>query len=624
MDAGVSQKATIAAFAVLAVFAVPASPQAPAWRQIGNTSLVAGLASPAGGPVDRIWFTPDGALHALLPSGLLFISRNGESWRPGAAEAPPAAESDIAPPEPNALVRAAGSAWYAAGKHLWRSTDRGRTWSNLTALGSRSILGGRIRDVAVDPGNRERIAVAAETGVWISSDGGRSWNGMNEGLPALAVRRIVTAPAGSRGVRIAVEQEGRLEEYEWYPGQRMGWFPSSGDAVAREERLRQRWSEELNARITAVSEAAGALYLGDASGRLLASSDEGRTWRISQPAGAGAVLRIWTEAGDRNFALAALAQGDADAPRLLRTLNGGGFWDDLTANLPQGDVYGVAADRDTGALYAATAAGLYVTFADLRAPGPATAWQPLGAGLPRNAVRDVRLDESGNTLLAAVDGYGVFAAPAPHRRRAPRLVHSADFSQRPAAPGALMTVVGARVSAASANAEPAPVLAAEEGESQIQLPFELNGASVQVTVEAGQQRYSFGLPLASAAPAILVDRDGTPMLLDADSGAPIELMNPARGGMVLEILMSGLGRVTPSWPAGLPAPLENPPAVAAPVRVWLGGVELQVQRATLAPGYAGFYVVRAELPALLDEGIHELVVEAGGVRSNPVRVYAVP
>jgi uncharacterized protein (TIGR03437 family) len=82
--------------------------------------------------------------------------------------------------------------------------------------------------------------------------------------------------------------------------------------------------------------------------------------------------------------------------------------------------------------------------------------------------------------------------------------------------------------------------------------------------------------------------------------------------------------VTPSWPAGLPAPLENPPAVAAPVRVWLGGVELQVQRATLAPGYAGFYVVRAELPALLDEGIHELVVEAGGVRSNPVRVYAVP
>jgi len=574
--------------------------------------------------VDRLWFTPDGALYAALPSGLVFVSRNGESWQPSAAEAPPAPEFDATAPEPNAVVRAAGPAWYAAGKHLWRSTDRGRTWSNLTALGTRSILGGGIRDFAVDPANPERIAVAGETGVWISSDGGRSWSGLNEGLPALAVRRIVAAPAGSRGVRIAVEQEGRLEEYEWYPGQRMGWFPSADETVSREERLLRRWSEQLNARITAVSEAGGTIYLGDESGRLLASFDEGRTWRIAESAGAGAVLRIWTDPGDRNFALAALAQGGSDAPRLLRTLNGGAFWDDLTANLPRGDVYGVAADRQTGALYAATAAGLYFTFADLRAPAPATAWQPLGAGLPRGAVRDVRLDEAGNTLLAAVEGYGVFAAPAPHRRRAPRLVHSADLGERPAAPGALMTVIGARVSAASANAEPAPVLASDEAESQIQLPFELTGALVRVTVEAGQQRYSFGLPVASAAPAILVDRDGTPMVLDADSGAPIELMNPARGGMTLEILMSGLGRVTPSWPAGLPAPLENPPAVIAPVRAWLGGVELRVERATLAPGYTGFYVVRAELPALLDEGIHELVVEAGGIRSNPVRVYAVP
>jgi len=64
--------------------------------------------------------------------------------------------------------------------------------------------------------------------------------------------------------------------------------------------------------------------------------------------------------------------------------------------------------------------------------------------------------------------------------------------------------------------------------------------------------------------------------------------------------------------------------VEAPVRAWLGSVPLAVRRAILAPGYAGFYLVEAELPALLDEGIHELVVEAGGIRSNPVRIYAVP
>jgi uncharacterized protein (TIGR03437 family) len=236
----------------------------------------------------------------------------------------------------------------------------------------------------------------------------------------------------------------------------------------------------------------------------------------------------------------------------------------------------------------------------------------------------VRLDDGGLTLLAAVEGHGVFAAPAPHRRRAPRLVHSADLSSRPAAPGALMTLVGARAAAATAGGRTAPVLDAGEEQSQIQLPFELTGASVEVALQVGAQRMAFGLALAPASPAILVDRDGTPMVLDADTGAPVELMNPARPGMTLQVLMSGLGRVEPSWPAGLPAPAENPPAVAAPVRAWLGTVPLEVRRATLAPGYAGFYLVEAELPALLDEGIHELIVEAGGIRSNPVRVYAVP
>lgn len=187
-----------------------------------------------------------------------------------------------------------------------------------------------------------------------------------------------------------------------------------------------------------------------------------------------------------------------------------------------------------------------------------------------------------------------------------------------------MTLVGARAASAAAGGRPAPVLDSGEEQSQIQLPFELTGASVAVSVETGARRLAFGLTLAPASPAILVDHEGTPMVLDADTGAPVELMNPARPGMTLQILMSGLGRVEPSWPAGLPAPLENPPAVTTPVRVWLGGVPLEVRRATLAPGYVGFYLVEVELPALLDEGVHELSVEAGAVRSNAVRIYAVP
>lgn len=625
MDAGVSRTATFLLLAALATDAPAAQGQSWPWRRIGNTSLVAGQASTAGGPAERVWFGPSAMLFAQLPDGRVYSLNGAGEWISAeGARAPEIQAAGSAAPEPDARVISAAAVRYAGGRHVWRSDDGGVSWKNVTAWAGGTLLGGAVRDLAADPGNAERLAVAADSGVWLSHDGGRSWMGLNDGLPSLAVRRILAAPAGSRGVRIAVERGGRLEAFEWYPGQRLGWFPAAGDPLEREESLRQRWSLELGAEITAIGEAGGALYLGDARGRLFSSADEGRTWRSFEAPGAGAVLHIWTDAPDGSAALAALASGGEDAPRLLRTLNGGAWWDDLSAGLPPGSVHAVAADRDTGAVYAATDAGLFWTVGNLRNPAPATPWQRAGTGLPQAAVRGVRLDDSGLTLLAAVEGHGVFAAPAPHRQRAPRLVHSADLASRPAAPGALMTLVGARAASAAAGGRPAALLDASEDQSQIQLPFEITGASVSVSVETGARRLQFGLALAPASPAILVDHEGTAMILDADTGAPIELMSPARPGMTLQILMTGLGRVTPSWPAGLAAPFDHPPAVEAPVRVWLGSIPLEVRRATLAPGYAGFYLVEAELPALLDEGIQELTVEAGGIRSNPARIYAVP
>ena len=98
-------------------------------------------------------------------------------------------------------------------------------------------------------------------------------------------------------------------------------------------------------------------------------------------------------------------------------------------------------------------------------------------------------------------------------------------------------------------------------------------------------------------------------------------MNPLRGGMAIQILATGLGRVTPEWPAGLPAPASNPPRVAAEVKVTIDGVALEEVEARLAPGYVGFYLIEARLPAMLDSGPAELRVQAGGSLSGPVRVY---
>ena len=92
----------------------------------------------------------------------------------------------------------------------------------------------------------------------------------------------------------------------------------------------------------------------------------------------------------------------------------------------------------------------------------------------------------------------------------------------------------------------------------------------------------------------------------------------------MKILATGLGKVTPSWPTGVPAPLDDPPAVVVPVKVLLDGAPLQVARATLAPGYVGFYVVEAQLPALTNAGAAELHLSADGQESNRVQIVIEP
>jgi uncharacterized protein (TIGR03437 family) len=241
------------------------------------------------------------------------------------------------------------------------------------------------------------------------------------------------------------------------------------------------------------------------------------------------------------------------------------------------------------------------------------------------AANDVTLNDAGNQLFVAVEGYGVWATTAPHRRRDPRLVNAADFSARPAAPGSLLSVIGALVRSATAGQSRVPVLAATEQESQIQVPFDVSGAALALTLETGAPApLRLGLPLRPASPAIFVDRDGAAMLLDADSGVLLDALKTARAGTRVEILAAGLGRVRPDWPAGLPAPLENAPQVVAPVRVLLDRVPVEVTRATLAPGYVGFYLVEFTVPEIVNAGPAELYLEADGQASNRVRIYLEP
>jgi uncharacterized protein (TIGR03437 family) len=621
-----------AAVLALTVAAVAAAQSAPDWRRVGGSSVELSLAAPATGPVRDVWFSPTGnVLLARTFSGKIFQTQDFETWAaadPTAEPPRPITASAARLPEPGATVIQAPrnpARTYALGRQLFRSDDAGRTWENLTAYRSNAIIGTGQHSLAISPADPDQLVVANDYGVWRSMDGGMSWNGLNLLLPNLAVRRILATPVGASGTRVAADSLGALE----LPPGGSVWqaADAAGGSADPEATLRLRFSPVIGAELTAVSQVGRFIYAGGRDGRIWYSIDSGATFRETpMPQGAsGPVERLFVDPVEPRVALAALA---GRAGRVLRTTQFGNFWDVLDGNLPDAAVHSVTADRASGAIYVATDKGVFFGRADLEnSSSPAVNWVDLTARLPEAATAaatDVRLDPSAVQLYIALDGYGVYATAAPHRIGSLRIVNGGDFSARPAAPGSLLSVLGGRVTSADASGRSYPILSGSDTETQIQVPFDAVGPNVSLALRTGAGTVIRDLPVQPVSPAILISRDGAPMLWDADSGLPLDFRNPAHAGGRLQVWATGLGRVNPDWPAGMQAPLDSPPAVIAEVKATLDGNPLQVIRATLVPGYIGFYLVEVQLPAVVNAGTSELFISAAGQESNRVQLNLEP
>jgi uncharacterized protein (TIGR03437 family) len=187
----------------------------------------------------------------------------------------------------------------------------------------------------------------------------------------------------------------------------------------------------------------------------------------------------------------------------------------------------------------------------------------------------------------------------------------------------LLSVLGAHVTSARAGDTSAPVLATDASGTQIQVPFDAQGQSLSLALDSSRGRVLTGFPLRNVSPAIFIDPDGTPMILDGDSGVMLDASNPARSGSRIQILATGLGRVNPDWPTGTPGPAADAPRVVAPMRAYLDQTPIDVSRAVLAP-YIGFYLIEIQLPRIVNAGPAELYIEAEGQPSNRVRLYIQP
>ena len=139
-----------------------------------------------------------GVVLAGTEEGLFRSENGGKAWRLAGAAGFQAMHIEQSPKD--------SCMWLATtqGGGLFVSKDCGRSFENQGNLG----VGRNLYDIAFDPANPDRIAVAGwGFGVALSADGGRTWQFRNSGLPRTDVWSVAFDPAKPGRLYASVHEE---------------------------------------------------------------------------------------------------------------------------------------------------------------------------------------------------------------------------------------------------------------------------------------------------------------------------------------------------------------------------------------------------------------------------------
>ena len=171
----------------------------------GNTWV--SVALPAGKVASALTIPSSTRIYAGTVQGEIYrIDKSGASWSAPVALALPRAGfvSDILVDPTNANVIWATYSTAGAGGHVFRTTNGGTSWTNVSA-GLPPIP---VNSVEIDPANPNTAWIAADVGVYRTTNAGAAWAPFNNLLPnALAkdllfhpTRRLLRCATQSRGV----------------------------------------------------------------------------------------------------------------------------------------------------------------------------------------------------------------------------------------------------------------------------------------------------------------------------------------------------------------------------------------------------------------------------------------
>ncbi len=209
------------------------------------------------------------------------------------------------------------------------------------------------------------------------------------------------------------------------------------------------------------------------------------------------------------------------------------------------------------------------------------------------------------------------------------VVNAATFQQRALVPGSLVSLFGLNLTGSTVqfNGVPAPILYASSSQLNLQVPWELQGAStasVSITGNSiGNEIES--VPVAPSDPGIfsLGAPQGGQGAIENVAGSVVDANSPAHAGDYILVFATGLGAVSNTPPTGAAAsqsPLSIVLAMTHPTAT-VGGVAAFVGFAGLAPGFIGLYQVNVQVPQGVAEGDSvPVVLSTGATLSNTVTI----
>ncbi len=130
-------------------------------------------------------------------------TNGGENWTNITQNLPDRYPMDVTIDPRNSNIYYVVFGGYGTG-HVYKSTDAGKSWTNIT---------GNLEDVptlsiAIDPVNHSYVYVGSDLGVFVSSDGGNSWQDFNTGLPETVMAMDLNISHADRKLWVATHGNG--------------------------------------------------------------------------------------------------------------------------------------------------------------------------------------------------------------------------------------------------------------------------------------------------------------------------------------------------------------------------------------------------------------------------------